>query len=149
MTGKWCEWVLNDMNDCIEIICKTRSLFRNDLKRPEWCWNEWNDRGFMTWVKFGAAEIEASYWSRAHNRGFWLVERGWIPKFKASAFRPEIPLFRLISASFKHFWSFSWPEQWSHFAVIRFIQEWDYNAINESNIKGNDCKMMWMSLEWD
>ena len=76
-------------------------------------------RDFQTWVKFGGAEIEASYWSRAKNRGLWLVEIRWFRKFKPSAFRSEIPFIPLILASFGVI-----PETKSHFAVIRSIIGW-------------------------
>ena len=74
---------------------------------PFYYWNDTNDR---TSLKFGGDEIEASYWSRAQNRGLWLVESRRFQKFKSSAFRLEIPVIPLISASFRSFWSHSWDE---------------------------------------
>ena len=86
-------------------------------KWPECCWNERNERDFKTQVKFGGAKIEASYWSRAQDRGLWLVKSGWFQKFKPYAFRQEIPVTPLILASLRRFRSHSWDE-------ISFCRHW-------------------------
>ena len=96
-----------------------KKLLQNKTASQKWLKNESKMRDFRTWVKFGGAEIEAFYWSRAENRGLWLVEIGWFRKFKPSAFRPEIPFIPLILASFGVI-----PETKSHFAVIGSIMGW-------------------------
>ena len=98
---------------------KWKKLLQNKTASQKWLKNESKMRDFRMWVKFGGAEIEASYWSRAENRGLWLVEIGWFRKFKPSAFRPEIPFIPLILASFGVI-----PETKSHFAVIGSIMGW-------------------------
>ena len=97
---------------------KWKKLLQNKTASQKWLKNESKMRDFRTWVKFGGAEIEASYWSRAENRGLWLVEIRWFRKFKPSAFRSEIPFIPLILASFGVI-----PETKSHFAVIGSIME--------------------------
>ena len=105
ITGVKPKWVNEEMK---EITAKGNCISEMTPKWPEWGWNERNERDFRTSLKFEGAEIEASYWSRAQNRGLWLVESGRFQKFKSSAFRPGIPVIPLISASFRPFWSHSW-----------------------------------------
>ena len=86
-----------------------RLLLRNDSQMA-WMRLKWgNERNFRTWVKFGGAEIEDSYWSRAENRGLWLVESGW---FHKSSHRPFVQK-SLSFHSFRH-----------HSSIFEVIPPW-------------------------
>ena len=101
----------------------------------EWRWNDGMRTGWL-WLKLRSqketVQIGASYWSRAQNRGLWLVERTPNKKSKGLTLIRKCPSFHrhsLIQTSFKG-------QSCQSGMRISGLEWWD------------DAEMTWMSLGW-